>query len=591
MIKTTSFRSHLFLLVLIVAVLAIYARIFFYPFINFDDNFYVFGNPHLKNGLNWKGLQWALTADLLFDSAHVDYWQPVTAISRLIDVSLFDFWAGGHHLINLLLHIANVILLFNILLKVSKSFLSVLIVTSLFALHPVQVETVAWVTARKDLLSTFFILIASFKYLEWMEKPAAGKLFASIVFYALSLLSKPIFFLFPVGIALIKRNVRACFCFLPALILFFAASIFSNTGVKGRIFSLDWYSNSLAHFGFYIVKLFIPIRFGIYKPLSESEILLWSFVGFISSVVIFLIVVESFRKKQEPVWVGIVIFLITIATSIQIKVADRVLYAPQIGIWVAWVWALSKSINYKPKIYQTVFSISAFSIIFMLAVQSFQQVSFWKSTKTLFEHSNSLSKGHYIAKNVLANEYATTGDAPSAFRLYGEAIEENPNYMESYLNFGSLLIGQGQADQAIQFLERALSMNPNLAETHVLLGTAYIALQDLEKAEIAYTKAIQLKPDLLQALNNLGNISLRKGNLEEAIQRYKEAIQIDPDVVEPHNNLTVVYQAARLYDQAWKHYREVLRINPQYPGIYHRISKLFQEWGKPVEAQFYSQKT
>lgn len=542
-----------------------------FDFLGYDDDIYVFKNPHLKGGLTPQALRWAFSADLLFDSMNADYWQPVTFLSRLADIRLWGMDPGGHHLTNILLHIFNALLLFLLFARMTGSLRASAWVAFLFALHPVQVQPVAWITARKDLLSTSFGFLTLASYFCWTKRPRSRTTILTCACFVLSIMSKPVWVTLPLLLLALdywplgrlpvpardalRERVFEKWPFIA--ISFIACGIFL-AGRSGTV-SIGMKAFLIADAPFYyfryLVKALWPlplaIRYPDFPPISVWQILeTWAYILTAS-----FFILKKFARQAPYLVFGWLWFLITLMPSVGLNFEDRYLYVPILGLLVMPAWGLPPLFK-KLRIPRSLPALSAIAIVLLCGAVSRRELRHWQDTETVFSHALLATGGNPAAHNVLAACLMDKRDMEGAIDHYTKAIFLKPDFAEAHNNLGFALASQGKY---------------NVAKTH-------------------YEIALELDPDFMLAHNNLGVTHAELGNWAEAIAHFKRALELMPHYTDAKFNLAGALLQQRRFAKAQGLYEELLRERPDDPEIYNDLGVSLAAQGRPEEAIAYYSK-
>lgn len=526
--------------ILAVGTLLIFWQVRNSDFINYDDNHYISENPRVLNGISLNNILWAFT------TGQEANWHPLTWLSLMFDCQLFGSNAGWSHLINLFLHIANTLLLFAVLKKMTAAVWPSAFVAALFALHPMHVQSVAWISERKDVLSTLFFLLTLLSYVAYVRHPSWFSYIGSIVIFAIGLLAKPMLVTLPFVLLLIDywplnrsgsvqsrdssrrhseryKSLANKSGLFKNLILekipFFAVSIISSiitflvqrsSGTVADIKLLsfdDRVANVFLSYSKYIGKLFAPRNLSVFYPLNVSSIALWQVLACVLLILIISVLVIHFRfKKYLPVgWFWFIGTLIPVIGLVQIgthAIADRYTYIPYIGLFIVIAWgAADISSNWPCR--KIILGISMLTIIAVLGIRSYHEAGYWKDSITLFSHAIETTQNNYLAHCNLAKELRNQGKTVLAIEHFKRSFQITPNYPDTVNGLGCALFDNGNLDEAIFYFERA----------------------------------IEVKPDSPYARNNLGFALQQKGRIDEAVEYFKQAVRIKPDFAQARDNL------------------------------------------------------
>ncbi len=558
-------------------------------FVYYDDDDYVSANPHVLNGFSPSNLAWAFTTNL---SSH---WHPLTWFSLMLDCQLFGPNAGRIHLINLLLHIANTLLLFIVLKKMTGALWQSAFVAALFALHPLHVESVAWIAERKDVLSTFFWLLAMLAYAQYVKKPDAARYLLVLLIFALGLMAKPMLVTLPFVLLLLdywplERIGRFSRQIFYRLVLekvpFFALSVISSIitflvmrsgGTVSDIFSLNSrIANAFLSYAEYISKMFWPCNLAVFYPFNAGSISFGQAAICALLLLVISIFVIRFGRNQKYLPMGWFWFVGTLAPVIGIvqvgrqAYADRYTYIPYIGLFIMLAWGLpqllSKLLSASPvKSPQRKIALGLPMVIVLttLGICAYQQTSYWKNSVTLFSHALAVTQNNYVAYNNLGIAYVDLGRWPEAIDNCKQAINIKPNLAEAHANLGIAYAALGRLPEAIDAYKQAINIKPDFAKAYYNLGVAYGELDRSTEAIEAFKQAILIKSDYAKAYLNLGVAYGKLGRLPEAIEAFKQAIKLKPDYVEAHKNLGTAYLAIGNKNSAMAEFNILKSLNSE----------------------------
>ncbi|QWR76290.1 tetratricopeptide repeat protein [Candidatus Magnetomonas plexicatena] len=507
------------------AILFIYSETAHFGFVNYDDNLYVSQNQMVLSGVNRQSIVWASTA--VVDSN----WLPLTLISHMLDVSIYGSNIGGHHITNIMLHTLNVILLFVIVQLMTGNLIVSALTAALFAVHPVHVESVAWISERKDVLSTFFWMLALLSYLLYASKPRIVRHLCALCFFMLSLMSKPMAVTFPFVLLLfdfwpLKRfnfthstneGKSAAWLIAEKIPFFIFSAILSFITYRIQIGSEEPFEaiplvlrlkNALISYVKYIYMMVYPHGLSPLYPLQKAIPLSYVLLSVVLIAAVTIVSIK-FVKKSPWLLVGWLFYLGTlfpVAGVVQIglhSMADRYTYVPYIGLFLMLAMSLPK-----PKTRnQTSILISILLIvIIILSITSKKQVHYWKDDFTLFGRAAQVTKDNYVALYNIGTAYAIKGNFSLSKQYFNEAIRINPDYVHSYINLAYVLFNENRTADAIYFYSEAIKKNPLL----------YTALNGIGMAYMAEGKAVDAKRSFVMALNLNPYFSIARENLRDA---------------------------------------------------------------------------
>ncbi|MFZ5562560.1 MAG: tetratricopeptide repeat protein, partial [Thermodesulfobacteriota bacterium] len=486
-------------------VLAVYHDIGSHEFIEFDDAFFVEA-PHVREGLTLDGVKKSFTTQR-------GMWFPLTWLSHMADAHFYGDAPAGHHYTNLLLHAANAILLFLALCRLTGAMGPSLAAAALFAVHPLNTETVAYISCRKDLLSTFFWILAMGAYAGYARAPSAGRYLTVAGLMVLGMMAKPMLISLPVILLLLdywplRRFSRTAAAFLvkekvPLLLvsLVFLGITVSVQRQTGAISSLAELSlslrleNALVSYALYIGRMFRPVSLAVFYPFPRA-ISFWQWSG--SAVLLVLITVIAWRARGRTPWVftGWLWFLVSLVPVIglvkvgQHAMADRYAYIPMIGLLVALVWSLSGHAETR-RTGRVLWGALAVLAVAVLGMASYRQAGFWKNSITLFEHALRVTGDSDLVHNNLGKAYFERGDADAARAHIIEALRINPYLPQANYNMGMLFLKKGDADRALPWFSRAVEVDPGFPDARYSLANVFFNKGDFENALNHYTRILK----------------------------------------------------------------------------------------------------
>ncbi len=522
-------------LFVVLATILVFYQVIDHSFIDYDDDVYVTKNANVQAGLTWDGLIWSFT------TFHGGNWHPLTWLSHMLDIQIFGMDAGLHHLINLVFHIANAVLLFFLLNRLTGKLWSSAVVAALFALHPLHVESVVWLAERKDLLRTFFWLLTLFCYALYAENPNLKRYLAVLLFFILGLMAKPMLVTLPFVLCLLdywplgrfkidpsgkvfviafKKGTagRLALEKLPLFFLAGASCVVTYMAQKegGAVGSLEVYpfyqraAGALVAYALYIKKMIWPADLSFLYPFRDV-LPLWQIVG--AGLLIASISFVSIRSTKCRPWLFVGWFwylgtLIPVIGLVKVgwhSMADRYTYVPLIGLFIAVTWEGAAIFQKWPLKKYKVAMITA-AILSVLMLTTWSQVGQWKTSITLYEHALEVNPENYVAHNNLGLILADQGKTREAIRHYFKALRVKPMYAHANNNLGTALIQLGKFDEAEVFIKEALKADPYYAEAYSNLGVVLVYREKIDEAAKLFRKALQIKPHYRSAYNNLNRV-------------------------------------------------------------------------------------
>ena len=551
---------------IVLATIFVYGQIRTHDFIGYDDDKYVTENHYVRQGLSKESVIWA------FRSTHASNWHPITWLSHMLDVELFGMNAGAHHLTNLLFHILNSLLLFIVFRKMTAHVWQSGIVALLFAIHPLHVESVAWVAERKDVLSTFFGLLTIWSYARFVQRPAIARYLSVVGFFSLGLMAKPMVVTLPFVLLLLdywplnriqvgQSNeyngepnhglplLRLIYEKIPLLVLAGISCVVTFLAQeKGEALGLldvqplmMRVANAVVSYVKYLQKMIWPHDLAILYPYPEV-ITAWQILG--ASAVLGSVTFLTIRYRKRLPWLFVGWFwyvgtLVPVIGLVQVGVqamADRYTYIPLIGVFLILTWGTAALLgNWRYK--KIALSVIAVVVLFVQISSAWAQVSYWKSSVRLFEQALRVTNGNYVIHNNLGFELALLGQKDKALQHYHETLRINPNFEQAHINLGSLLFSQGKVEESFAYYREVLTAKPNFAGVHYNFGVLLLKTRRIDEAVDHFHEALRIKPDFAEVYNSLGAALVSKGEIKEAMVNFRQAIRIKPDLVVAKTNL------------------------------------------------------
>ena len=555
-------------LALALSTLAVYWQVRHNDFVDFDDNWYIYDESHIWPGLTWDGFLWALTADVVYN------WHPLTLLSHMLDCQLYDLDPGAHHLMNVLFHIANALLLFLVLNSMTKCLWPSAFVAAAFALHPLHVESVAWASERKDVLSTFFWMLSMAAYIHYVRRPAISRYLLMLSAFVLGLMAKPAVVTLPFVLLLLdywplgrlrlgqviqdpvqqnKKPVsigpgwqivyRLVWEKVPLFIFSAIISVVTfliqrKYGIAKSIVEfpvLYRIENALVSYVAYIEKMLWPNRLAIFYPHPPGGLPIWKVAGSLLLLVSITAAVVWERKRRPYLIVGWLWYLGTLVPMIglvqvaQQAMADRYTYIPLTGLFIIIAWSIPDLIALLHH-RKVILSLSAAVLLPALAVTSWFQVKHWQNSVTLYRHATLVVKDNWWAHIGLANALSREGRTDEArkewenvaqigFSRWTKQLQLKPDDPDSHFNLGFVLLRQEKYDDAVGHFSKALQVKPDWPEAYYCLGMAYHLQGNYEQAIRNYHEAIRLRPHYADAIKNLEMALKRQGNINQDIKK------------------------------------------------------------------------
>jgi tetratricopeptide (TPR) repeat protein len=547
------------------ASLAAFADLRTHQFTNFDDPDYVSENLQVQEGLTLQGVAWAFT------STHASNWHPLTWLSHMLDCQLFGLHPGAHLLINLFFHIANTLLLFLLLCRITRDRWPSLLVAALFALHPLHVQSVAWVAERKDVLSAFFFMLTLQAYAWYVAGPGLGRYSLVILCFILGLMAKPMVVTLPFVLLLLdywplkrwslpgssgtnlpvaywtpEKTARVSLKRLllekvPLLALSAVSSLITlhaqreaitNSVLQNSPFAVRLGTALTAYLG-YLGKTLWPSHLGVLYP-HEYAIPWWRTVAAALILILLSVIIMLQARRRPYLPVGWLWFLGTLVPVIGLvhvgnqAMADRYTYLPLIGLFIMAAWGLAE-LAARRRIPGYLWGLAAGGVMAALMTCTWLQVRHWRDSISLFTHTLKVTRNNPIAHTSLGVALAAEGRLLEAVSHYEEALRLEPSFYLAHNNLGAALAALDQAERAAAHFEEALRLYPDYLEAHNNLGNTFFHLGRLQEAALHYREVARLRPGLLETHYRLGFIFLELGEMDQALVHYQEAVNLGPD--------------------------------------------------------------
>jgi Flp pilus assembly protein TadD len=596
-------RLRLPALVLLVAVFAaVFGQVGGFSFVSIDDDVYVTENPWVREGLSTEGLSRAVR------SSRSGHWHPLTWLSHMLDAELFGLWAGGHHLMNLLIHLVNTLVLLGLLERMTGSFRRSLVAAALFAFHPVHVETVAWVADRKDLLSTLLALLAVRAYVSYSRDARAAAYLLSLLLFALALTAKSMVVTLPVLLLLMDRwplrrgggaregvgdrSAGARWVPLvrekiPFLLLSLGASLvnyLSMAGQAGDAWSSDPLRARLAHalssYLHQLLKTVYPVDLAVHYA-GRTPIPVWEWASGLLLLTLGSALVLRLRTRYPYAltgWLWFLAALLPVSGIVHLggtPWADRYTYFSHIGLFILLAWGaadLAERLGAGKRV-RVLLRLSGVALLGLLCLLSFRQVTVWRDSRTLFRHTVRVSPESALARNNLGLALACEGENEAAAGQFREALRIRPDSAEAERNLGIALARMGRVQEASQHLEKAAALEPGRADIWSYLARCRLVLGRVGEAETACRKALSLEPGHPRALVNLGEALLRQGKVREAENAFRRGLRrFKGDPARPMNGLASAMAAQGRLAEAAAVRRQLLRVAPGFAENWYRLA-------------------
>jgi tetratricopeptide (TPR) repeat protein len=562
---------------LAVVTCVVFAQTFHFDFVNYDDPTYVYQNTRITSGINLSNVAWAFT------HVHSENWHPLTTITHMLDCQVHGLNAGWHHFTNVLLHFLAVVLLFVALERMTSALWRSAFVSAVFAVHPLHVESVAWIAERKDVLSALFFMLTLLAYLRYTRAPSIGRYLTVAIVFALGLMSKPMLVTLPFVLLLLdywplgrfkahksntdRQMVRLILEKIPLIVLSAISSLATFLAQRGAI---GWteqlpmserVTNALVAYVVYIQQMFWPTGLAVFYPHPENRVPVWE----ISLALIILVGITAaafvFRKKAPYFvtgWLWYLGMLVPVIGVLQVGWqghADRYTYLPQLGLYIAVTWAIT-DLTRSWRFQRVGLGAAAVLIAGALSWRAWLQTSYWRDSETLFTHALAVTSNNDVALN----------------------------------NLGIIFLDKGQLDDAISKLQAAIDLRPENAPAHDNLAKALLKKGQVAEAMVHYRKFLELEPASVEARNTLGTVLIQQGHVREAVEQWQEALATQPENGNAASNLAWVFatcpeDSIRDGTRATELGERALRISGgKIPMIYKVLAAAYAENGRFTDA-------
>lgn len=616
--RTLDRRDFAIYIVLLLATLAVYSQVRSFDFTSYDDPQYVSANPHVRSGLTREGIVWAFTTNWGAN------WFPLTWLSHMADFQFFGNRSGLHHLTNVLLHLFSTLLLFALLNRMTGCRWRSGVVAFLFALHPMHVESVAWVAERKDVLSGLFWFLTLWGYLRYVERPRVGRYLLVVLPFCLGLMSKPMIVTLPFVLLLLdvwplrrlptaaathteqpKRKDRQVvgrkeriagilWEKAPLLVLSVASGVVTFLVQRGggAVVPQQWIplgrrlGNALISYVAYVAKAFWPTRLAEFYP-YPSSIPAWQVLG--AALILAGISILALRAVRRFPYLAVGWFwylgtLVPVIGLVQVGMqarADRYSYIPLIGIFLLVAWGIADVLRSKAKTALAVMTGVAGAACIAL---SWNQVQYWKNSAALYSHAIEAVPGNEIGYYGMGGVYRDMGRLDEAASNYREAIRLAPRLTGAHSGLAGVYLKQDRPEEAVRELTEAIRLSPNVAEDRVSIGVALDKLGKRDDAIAQLLEAIRLDPESADAHYNLGRIYYEMGQVDEALLQFAISVRLFPDNPESHYNLGRTLAAQGKMTEAVAEFTAAIRLKPDYGGAHNNLGSALGNLGRIDEA-------
>jgi protein O-mannosyl-transferase len=598
-------------LVLVAAAVIVYAPVRHFGFLLWDDQVYVTDNVYVAQGLTWQGVRWAFTTGAGAN------WHPLTWLSYMLDAQLYGMNPGAYHVTNLLLHVVNSLLLFGVLYRMTAAWGRSFCVAALFAVHPLHVESVAWIAERKDVLSTLFWMLTMWAYVAYVRRPGLKRYVLVVALFGLGLMAKPMLVTLPFALLLLdiwplkrielagagggwlaafreqgaglRRLVKEK---LPLFVLAAISSVLTflvqkHAGALSAIASEPLshrLTNAAAAYLAYACKMFWPVRLAAFYPLGKLTPVLQTSLGCLLLAGVMLLAIRV-RLRCPYVLVGWLWYVGTLIPAIGLvqvgeqSMADRYTYVPLIGLFLIAAWGVPDLVagwRYGRRALPAV----AGCVTLACAATAGAQVRYWNGDIALWRHAVNVTTDNYRAHFFLGSALLAQGKLDEAMPHYSEALRLKPQFAEAWNQLGLTLMKQGKVDEATPYLAEAVRLKPQFVEAWNNLGMALMMRGKLDEAVPRFAEALRLRPDNPSTHRNLGALLLQQGKLDEAVRHLTEAVRLRANDAEAHYDLGVALMLQERLDEAVRQFTTALRIRPDLVEAANNLKLVLAKQGK-----------
>ena len=594
---------------LVLCCLAVYAQTLTHGFINYDDGLYVTGNPHVLAGLSWADIGWSFTTERAM------YVHPLTWMSHMLDCDLYGLRPWGHHLTNLIFHALSTIILFLVLARMTGRIWPSALVAALFAVHPLHVESVAWVAERKDVLSMLFWILGVGAYVWHRRRPSVRRYAATAAFFLLGFMSKPMVVTFPFVLLLLdywplgevdrtasitamaRKTARLVVEKAPLFLMTAAMCAITvimqmrgdNLSFGAKVPLLGRCANAAVVYVLYLVKTVWPYGLAVYypHPLSRPA---WQVAGAV--VVLAAITLFCLRNARRRPWfiVGWLWYLGTLVPVIEIvqagsfSHADRYTYIPLIGIFIMVAWGLDE-LRCSQRFTVRVMDGAAAVMVVGFTLAAIHQTACWKDSETLFRHALTVAADNALARNNLGVALQGRGHREAAREQYELALKADPKYTLATDNLGVLLYDEGKYAEAIQKHMEVLAANPKSTLARIHLAAALRKLSRYDEAKTYYEEAIAIDSESALALCGLGDLLLDLKQPDKALDAFEKVLKTNPRSREANTALGEMLANAGKPEEAAAYYAKVLRNDPYDAQASYNLGTVLKSLNRTAEAE------
>jgi tetratricopeptide (TPR) repeat protein len=560
-------------ILLVAAIFAVYWQTLHFGFVNYDDPDYVTANVYVRAGITADGVAWA------FRHSFAGNWFPLTWLSHMLDVELFGLDSGLHHLTSFSIHAGSTLLLFAFLRRTTKSRWPSAMVAALFALHPLHVESVAWIAERKDVLSALFWMLTLCAYAGYAARPGAARYGLTLAAFGFGLMAKPMLVTLPLVLLVLDywplaRGVRLLEK-LPFLALSAAVSVVTYVVHReaGATASLDIFplavrlENALVSYAVYALKMFWPSNLAVFYPYSQQSLAVPAALAALGLAAITFVAIRMAARRPYLIagWAWYLVTLGPVIGLVQVGAqarADRYTYIPMIGLSIALVWGAAEVLQRWPRVR----AVLAWSVCAACGVLSWTQAGYWQDGVSLFRRAVDVTTDNYVARFNLAAALDGRGESVEAASQLAEAVRIQPNSAPARAELGQLLAKQGRLQEALPQLRAAVRLNRSDADVHYRLGTVLGETGNEAEAAAEFLETVRLDPGNANAHYNLGISLATRGRTAEAAVEFVATVRLNPEDAAARYNLGITLGRLGRTGEEITQLSEAVRIDPKLPG-------------------------
>ena len=585
---------------LIIVTLAVYWPVHNYEFIRYDDDAFVFKNSVVQSGISFQNIKWAFT------TVHCSYWHPLTWLSLMLDCSLFGVKPGPMHLVSVAFHTVNTLLLFVVFNRMTRRLWPSAFVAVLFAIHPLNVESVAWIAERKNVLSTLFWLLTMLAYIRYVEKPSTARYVMTLIVFTLGLMSKPMLVTLPFVLILLDywplnriSNQRSAisnlffeklpFILLSAVLCVITFLAQRQVGAVAILPFKERFPNAIISFLAYIEKLFVPLNLAVLYPHPAGSIPLTKGIIFALVLLLFSLFLLYYGRHYKYLafgWLWYLGTLVPVIGLIQVgaqAMADRYAYVPLIGLFTIIAFGAADLLKKFPFKKIVLTGLAAASIIACTVITS-NQLKHWQNSVLLFEHTLSVIESDNDSIRADADALIRNGMLEEAARLLTEKIKSIPNSPEIHNNFGNAFRDLEKTDEAIVQYLIALRLNPYFSKARYNFALALIFKGNYDEAVEQYKIYADRYISNADLYQDLARLLVEEGRFSDAAEQFQKVLVVDPNSVEILANLGFALAQAEKNDQAVECYYQALQLDPNNILVHGRLALALAAIGKIDES-------